>query len=135
MKIDNISNWSFCVSQNPKHCSNEAETIGLINSVINPYLMKKCKELGLPQSQKALLIWDVLRGQKTQKVCLKLSSLNIDVISDPANMTTMTILPMEVCKVIFKHYLICVLRVKLKFYKIILRIHHIMHLKKIFKTS
>ena len=63
------------------------ETIGLIDSVINPYLVKKRKELGLPLSQKALLIWDVFRGQKTQKVCSKLSSLNIEVISVPANMT------------------------------------------------
>ena len=78
---------SFCVSQNPKHYSNEAETIGLIDSVINPYVVKKRKELGLPRSQKALLIWDVFRGQKTQKVCSKLSSLNIEVISVPANMT------------------------------------------------
>lgn len=78
---------SFCVSQNPKHYSNEAETIGLIGSVINPYLVKKRQELSLPQSQKALLIWDVSRGQKTQKVCSKLSSLNIEVISVPANMT------------------------------------------------
>ena len=78
---------SFCVSQNPKHHSNEAETIDLIDSAINPYLVKTRKELGLPQSQKALLIWDVFRDQKTQKVCLKLSSLNIEVISVPANMT------------------------------------------------
>ena len=78
---------SFRASQNPKHYSNEAETIGLIDSVINPYLVKKRKELGLPQSQKSLLIWDVFRGQKTQKVCSKLSSLNIEVISVPANMT------------------------------------------------
>lgn len=78
---------SFCVSQNPKHYSNEAETIGLIGSVTNPYLVKKRQELSLPQSQKALLIWDVSRGQKTQKVCSKLSSLNIEVISVPANMT------------------------------------------------
>lgn len=78
---------SFCISQNPKHYSNDAETIGLIDSVINPYLMKKRKELGLPQSQRALLIWDFFRGQKRQKVCSKVSLLNIEVISFPGNMT------------------------------------------------
>lgn len=77
---------SLCVSQDPKHCSNEAETIGLVDSVINPYLVRKRKALGLLQSQKALLIWDVFRSQKMQKICLKLSSLDIEVISFPANM-------------------------------------------------
>ena len=35
--------------------------IGLIYSIINPYVVQKCKKLGLklPASQKALLIWDV----------------------------------------------------------------------------
>ena len=80
-----LQHKSFCVSQNPKHYSNETETIGLIDSVINPYLVQKCKELGPPPSQKALLIWDVFRGQKSQG-CSKLSSLNIEVISVPANM-------------------------------------------------
>lgn len=61
---------SFCVGQNTKHYSNEAETIGLIDFVINSYLMKKRKELGLSQSQKALLIRDVFRGQKMQKAGL-----------------------------------------------------------------
>lgn len=49
-------------------------------------MVQKRKELGLPASQKALLIWDVFRGQKTQ-VCSKLSSLNIEVVEVPANMT------------------------------------------------
>ena len=34
-----LQHKSFCVSQNPKHSSNETETIGLIDSVINPYLV------------------------------------------------------------------------------------------------
>ena len=82
-----LQHKSFCVSQNQKYYSNETETIGLIDSVINPCSAQKRKELGLPPSQKALLIWDVFRGQKTQKVCSRLSSLNIEVISVPANMT------------------------------------------------
>ena len=74
----------FCLSQNPKHYSNETESI---DSVISPYVVSKRKELGLPPSQKAVLIWDVFRGQKTEKVSSKLSSLNIEAISVPANMT------------------------------------------------
>ena len=55
----------FCLSQNPKHYSYEIETIALVDSVINLYVVKKRKELGLPPPQKAVLIWDVFRGQKT----------------------------------------------------------------------
>ena len=77
----------FCVTQNPKHYSNETETLKLIDEVTHPYLVQKRKELKLRQTQKAILIWDVFRGQKTQRVLSKLSSLNIEVVSVPANMT------------------------------------------------
>ena len=77
----------FAVSQNEKHYSNEAETLSLIDKVIKPFVERKKKELKLPLTQKALLIWDVFRGQKTEKVLSKLASLNIVVVSVPANMT------------------------------------------------
>lgn len=32
---------SFCLTQNPKHWSNEEETIKLIDQIINPYVVKK----------------------------------------------------------------------------------------------
>ena len=35
----------FIVSQNPKHWSNEQETLKLIEEIINPYLVKKRAEL------------------------------------------------------------------------------------------
>ena len=38
-------------------------------------------------SQKAILIWDVFRGQKTERVLSKLASLNIEIVSVPVNMT------------------------------------------------
>ena len=47
----------------------------------------KPKELNLLPTQKALLIWDVFKGQKTEKVLSKLTSKNIEVINVPANMT------------------------------------------------
>ena len=75
------------VSQNPKHYSNETETLSLIDTVIKPYVDLKRKELKLQPTQKALLIWDVFKGQKTDKVLSKLASLNIEVVSVPANMT------------------------------------------------
>ena len=55
--------------------------------MIKPYIDLKRKELKLQPTQKALLIWDVFKGQKTDKVLSKLASLNIEVVSVPANMT------------------------------------------------
>ena len=77
----------FCLTQNPKHWSNELETIKLIDEVINPYVKKKRSELNLSDTQKALVIWDVFRGQMTEKVKEKLQSLNFELVPVPANMT------------------------------------------------
>ncbi len=77
----------FCVSQNPKHWSNEQETMKLIEDIINPYIIKKRAELNLPETQKALVIWDVFKGQVTEKVMEKLNSLNCEFVPVPANMT------------------------------------------------
>ena len=77
----------FVVTQNPKHYSNELETLNLLDNIIQPYVVLKRKELNLPATQKALLIWDVFKGQKTAKVLSKLAAMNIEVVSVPANMT------------------------------------------------
>ena len=77
----------FAVTQNPKHYSNELETLNLIEKIIQPYVAMKRKELNLLPTQKALLIWDVFKGQKTKKVLSKLTSKNIEVVNVPANMT------------------------------------------------
>ena len=77
----------FHVTQNEKHWSNETETINFIKQVINPYIIHTRKELGLPADQKALLTWDVFRGQTTDHVAQILDSLNIEVVKVPANMT------------------------------------------------
>ena len=58
----------FCVSLNPKHWSNEEETLKLINKIIHSYLVKKCAEMNLVEDRKALVVWDVYRGQVTEKV-------------------------------------------------------------------
>ena len=76
----------FAISQNPKQYSNEGETLTLIDKVIVPYIERKGKELKLAPTQKALLICDVFRGQKAAKVSKKLASLNIAIVSVPANM-------------------------------------------------
>ena len=77
----------FSLSQNPKHWSNEQETIKLINEVINPYVVMKRIELKLSETHAALIIWDVFKGQMTPKVKETLSSLDIQLVAVPANMT------------------------------------------------
>ena len=63
----------------------------LSNKSIDPNVIDKRKELGgLPADQKALLTWDVFRGQTTDHVAQILDSLNIKqskVVKVPANMT------------------------------------------------
>lgn len=54
--------------QYPKHYSKEEE-----------YLRLTYRQLKLPLTQKAILIWDVFRGQKTEGVLSKLASLNIEI--------------------------------------------------------
>ena len=75
------------LSQNPKHWSNQQETLKLIDEVINPYLVRKRAELKLTETQKALIVWDVFKGQMTETVKQKLSSHNIELVPVPANMT------------------------------------------------
>ena len=76
----------FAIFQNPKQYSIEDKTLTLIDEVIVPYIERKRKELKLAPTQKALLICDVFRGQKAAKVSKKLASLNIAIVSLPANM-------------------------------------------------
>ena len=78
----------FCVAQNPKHWSNEIESLKLIDEIISTYVAKMREELQLPTDQKALLVWDVFRGQMTDKVKERLDELNIECVYVPANMVT-----------------------------------------------
>ena len=66
----------FCVSQNPKHWSNEQETLKLIENVNHPFIVKKRSELNLPDTQKALIIWDVFKVQMTNTVLEKFINLS-----------------------------------------------------------
>ena len=64
------------ITQNPKHWSNEVETLKLIGEIIVPYVVKTRADLKLAKHQKALLIWDVFRGQ-----------IHIEYVYVPANRT------------------------------------------------
>ena len=59
----------------------------MIDEVINPYLVRKKAELKLTETQRAVIIWDVFKGQMTETVKQKLSSHNIELVPVPANMT------------------------------------------------
>ena len=78
---------SFSLSMNPKHFSNTAEALKIIDEIIVPYLTKKKNELHLPQDHPSLLIMDVFRGQMTEEVLEKLKCNNIFLVRVPANMT------------------------------------------------
>ena len=77
----------FCITQNPSHWSNEEKTLKLIRQVINPYVISKRVELKFPATQRALVVWDVFKGQMTPVVKSELESLNIVLVAVPANMT------------------------------------------------
>ena len=57
----------FSLSVNDKHFSNTRESIRFLKEIVIPFVDKKRSELKNP-SQVALLIWDVLRGQKTTPI-------------------------------------------------------------------
>ena len=70
-----------------KHWSNEDETIKLIDTVILPFTIKKRAEIHLPKDQKGLIVWDVFKGQMTEKVKDGLATLNFELVPVSANMT------------------------------------------------
>ena len=72
----------FSLSYNEKHWSNKAETMALLNKIIYPYIIKVKQELGLLETQKALLVWDAFKAQSTDKVMRELERLNIKVVTN-----------------------------------------------------
>ena len=61
--------------------------MALVNKIIYPYVTKVKEELGLPETQKALLVWDAFKAQSTDKVLSELKRLNIHVVAVPKNIT------------------------------------------------
>ena len=64
---------------NPKHFSNTAEALKIIDEIIVPYLTKKKNELHLPQDHPSLLIMDVFRGQMTEEVLVRVPANMIHI--------------------------------------------------------
>ena len=59
---------SFSLSANPKHYSNEQESIKVLEEIIIPYIKKERERLGMEKDQVTLLIMDVFKGQMTSPV-------------------------------------------------------------------
>ena len=78
---------TFYLSFNPKHCSNEEESIKVLNDIVIPYVAKEREKLGLNKGQAVLLIMDVFKGQMTDPILKVLSNINILLQSAPANFT------------------------------------------------
>ena len=75
----------FSITQNPKHWSNELETLKLIDEVINTYICYQQKKgVEVTSTHKALVLCDVFKGQMTDTVK---TSLFIELVAVPANMT------------------------------------------------
>ena len=72
---------------NPKHYSNEEESIKVLNEIIIPYIIKERKSLALSENHPALLLMDVFKGQMTEKVLKVLSENNIVLQTVLANLT------------------------------------------------
>ena len=71
---------------NQKHYRNEKESLKLINEIVLPYVTEERQRLIKP-NQKALVIFDVFKGQITDKVLSRYKDSNIEVFFVPANMT------------------------------------------------
>ena len=78
---------SFSLSVNPKHYSNEQESIKVLEEIIIPYVKKERERLEMEKDQAALLIMDVFTGQMASRVLKVLSNNNIFLQSVPANFT------------------------------------------------
>ena len=80
-------NWDIWHSSS--HWSNE-ETVGWFNDkVIVPYVQRERDALGLPATQKAILLFDVFAAHRVESVLSKLDENNILVIFIPPNCTDM----------------------------------------------
>ena len=80
----------FSLSANKTHYSNEEEALKFIDEIILPHVQKERAKLRCG-NQKALLIFDVFRGQTTDKIFKVLKDNHILFTKVPARF-----IPMEV---------------------------------------
>ena len=83
--IDFPKDWHITHSSN--HWCNEETIKSYVQLVIVPYVQEKRKQLGLTDSQSALVILDELKGQTTDAVLGLLKLNNIEYVLVPPNCT------------------------------------------------
>lgn len=83
--VDFPSNWH--ITHSPNHWCNEGTMISYVQVIIIPYIQETRKNLGLPDSQPALVIFDEFKGQTTQTVLNLLKQNNIEYVFVPPNCT------------------------------------------------
>lgn len=84
-KVEFPKEWHVTATEN--HWSNEEKTKEYIKLIILPYVEKKQKELGLPTTFPALVLFDAFKGQTTELIYKLLESNAIYIVSIPANCT------------------------------------------------
>ena len=77
----------FDLTYTQNHWSNEEKALQHLTKIVFPYVEKKKAELNLPAEQKALLIFDVFKGQKTKRYQDHLESNGCAWVYIPANLT------------------------------------------------
>ena len=75
------------VSANPKHYSNEDESLKIMEHIIIPYVQKQRNTLKLDAEYPAMLLMDVYKGQMTDPAKEILKRNNIILQKVPANLT------------------------------------------------
>ena len=70
------------------HWSNEEKALEHLTEIVVPYIRQTREDLGLSDDQKALLIFDVFKGQKTPKYLEALTESNCVHVFVPNNMTS-----------------------------------------------
>ena len=78
----------FNITHTPNHWSNEDKAVEHLEEIVFPYLKRKRAELGLPGDQKALLIFDVFKGQKTQRILDLMEENHCVYVFVPNNLTS-----------------------------------------------
>ena len=76
----------FSLSVNPKHYSNKKESLKLIDEIVLPYVTEAQQRLVKP-NRKALVIFDVFKGQIADNVLSQYKDSNIEVVFFPTNVT------------------------------------------------
>lgn len=77
----------FNVTHSANHWSNEDRAAEHLEKVIFPYLTSKRETLGFQADQRALLIYDVFRGQMTPKIMALVEENHCVMVPVPANLT------------------------------------------------